>query len=125
MTKVPYIVSAIMIALVALFAILEKYWTGFIYFVLGSLLLLSVFWGVWLIISYLTVYKHERDERFLLYKAELINHDHITSEYFEQNKSAYKKAFEKKLTREKISRIYMIAFCFALAVAFLFGMIYI
>ena len=125
MTKVPYIVSAVTFVLVALFAILERYWTGFIYFVLASLLLLSLFWGGWLIFGYLTVYKHEREERFLLYKAELINHDHITTEYFEQNKVAYKKEFEKKLAREKLSRIYMIAFCFALAVAFLIGMIYI
>lgn len=125
MSKVPYIVSAITICLVALFAILERYWTGFIYFVLASLLLLSLFWGAWLIFGYLTVYKHEREERFLLFKAELINHDHITAEYFEQNKAVYKKEFEKKLAREKISRIYMIVFCFALAVAFLVGMIYI
>lgn len=125
MSKVPYIVSAIAFVLVALFAILERYWTGLVYFVLATLMLLSLFWGVWLIVGYLTVYKHELEERFVLFKAEVVNHDHITAEYFEQNKSAYKKEFEKKIAREKISRIYMIVFCFALALAFVFGMIYI
>lgn len=125
MSKIPYIVSAISFILVAIFAIVEKYWTGFVYFVLGTLLLLSLFWGVWLIIGYCTVYKKELDERFILYRAEVINHDHITPEYFDKNKAAYKKEFQKKLAREKMSRIYMIAFCFALASAFLIGMIYI
>lgn len=125
MTKIPYIVSAVTFVLVALFAILQTYWTGFVYFVLGILLLLSIFWAVWLIIGYLTVYKKEREERFVLFKAEVCNTDHITAEYFEQNKAAYKKEFEKKLAKEKISRIYMIVFCFALAAAFLVGMIYI
>ena len=125
MSKTPYIVSAIAFVLVALFAILEKYWTGFVYFVLAILLALSLFWAVWLIIGYVTVYKKEVEERFLLFKAEIINHDHITTEYFEQNKTAYKKEFNKMLAREKISRIYMIAFCVALALAFLFGIIYI
>ncbi len=125
MTKIPYIVSAVAFVLVALFAILQTYWTGFVYFVLGLLLLLSIFWAVWLIIGYLTVYQKEREERFILFKAEVCNHDHITAEYFEQNKAAYKKEFEKKLAKEKISRIYMIVFCFALAAAFLVGMIYI
>ena len=125
MKKTPYIVSAIAFVLVALFGILEKYWTGFVYFVLGILLALSLFWAVWLIVGYLTVYKKELDERFVLFKAEVINHDHITTEYFEQNQNAFKKEFQKNIAREKISRIYMIAFCFALAFAFLFGIIYI
>ncbi len=125
MRKTPYIVSAISFVLVALFAILEKYWTGFVYFVLGILLALSLFWGVWLIVGYLTIYQKELDERFVIFKAEVINHDHITTEYFEQNKAVFRKEFEKNVAREKISRIYMIAFCFALALAFLFGMIYI
>ncbi len=125
MTKIPYIVSAAVFVLVVLFAILQTYWTGFVYFVLALLLALSLFWAVWLIIGYLTVYKKECEERFLVFKAEICNTDHITAEYFEQNKTAYKKMFEKKIAKEKISRIYMIIFCFALVVAFIFGIIYI
>ena len=125
MAKIPYIVSAIAFVLVALFAILETYWFGLVYFVLGTLLALAGFWAIWLLIGYFTVYQKELDERFLLYKAEVINHDHITADYFEENKKAYRKEFEKKLAREKISRIYMIIFCFALVVAFIVAMFYI
>ena len=96
MKKIPYIVSAAVVVAVSLFVALEKYWTGLKFFVLGTLALLSLFWAGWLIYLYVVVYKRELDERFLLFKADIINKTHVTSSVFEQNLAAYKKEFKKQ-----------------------------
>ena len=69
-----YIITAIDIALSALFAILNKFvWSGFTYFVLSLLLALALCWGGWLIYKYFTSYRQEQMEEFERYKVEQIN----------------------------------------------------
>lgn len=124
MSKLPYIVTIVLVALTAVFALLNKVWTGFAYFVLSVLLLLAVFWGVWLIYKYFTDFKLELEEKFKLYRANKINKTQISQEKFDQNEKAYLKDFNKKVLKEKIVKWCVIAFCFAVAMAFLFGMIW-
>ncbi len=121
---IEYIISIAVILLAAIFAVLVKVWTGFKFFVLSFLMLLAIFWGVWLIIKYFTDYKVELQERFKIFKAATINTANITTEYFDKNEVAYRKDFSKKLLKERIVKWFVIAFCFAVAVAFLLGMIW-
>ena len=123
MTKISYIVTAVLIILAGVFAILKRFWDGLAYFVLGTLLLLSIFWGVILIVRFFTEYKQELAEKFKYFKAEKVNKGQITSEAFEANLLAYQKEFNKKMLKEKLLKWCVIAFCFAVAAAFLTAMI--
>ena len=119
-----YIITIADVALAGVFAILVKVWTGFMYFVLATLMVLALFWGAWLIYKFFTTYKEELNERFKIYKATTINATKITVEHFNENEATYRKDFSKKMRKEKFVKWFVIAFCFALAVAFLFGMIW-
>ena len=121
--EVAYIITIIAIVLASIFAILVKVWAGFMYFVLASLLLLSLFWGVWLIIQYFSSFKLELEERFKIFKANVINANQLTTEQFNQNEQIYRKDFSKKMLKDKFIKWFVIAFCFSLAVAFLMAMI--
>ncbi len=123
MKNLQYIVTAAMIALAALFAILNKAWPGFAYFVMASLLLLAIFWGVWLIVDYFTAYKKERDEDFVFYRAKLIGGGQVSAMEFDVAEKAYRKQFEKTILKDKIVKWGIILFCFAVAASFLLGMI--
>ncbi len=123
MSKIPYIVTIVLAILAGLFAILKKYWEGFVYFVLTSLLLLAVFWGVWQIYLYFTSYKKELEERFVLYRSQKIIEAGISVEAFDENIKSYRQAFNKKLRREKFVKWFIIVFCFAVAGSFVAGMI--
>ncbi len=124
MAKIPYIVTIVFVILTAIFAILNNYWTGFTYFVLACLMLLSLFWGAWQIYKYFTDFQKELKERFKFFKANQINSSEINEQIFEMNLSAYEKKFKKQILKEKIIKWFVILFCFALATAFLLGMIY-
>ena len=119
-----YIVTAIDIALSALFAILNKYvWRGFAYFVLSLLLLLALIWGAWLIYKYFTSYRKEQDEEFERYKIEQINKLGITKEQFEENVKEHRKQYNKTLIKQKILKWALIALCFAIAASFISAII--
>lgn len=123
MKNLPYIYTAVSIVLAAIFAILNRFWAGFAYFVLALLCLLAIFWGAWLIYKYSTEFKQELDEEFAFYKAEVVNKDNVSTEAFDAALPAYKKEFNKKMLKVKLYKWAVIAFCFAVAVLFLFGMI--
>lgn len=123
MSKLPYIFTSVAVVLAALFAILNRFWTGFAYFVLSCCLLLALFWGAWLIYKYFTDFKHEIDERFKFYKAQKVNKSQVDESAFEANQAAYKKDFDRRMIKDKIIKWFIILFCFALAAAFLVGMI--
>lgn len=119
-----YIITIIAIVLAGIFALLVNIWTGFAYFVLAVLFLLSIFWGCWLIYKYFTDFKKELDERFLIFRAETINSKQISSQYFDDNVDLFKKEFAKKTLKDKIVKWFVILFCFACALAFLLGTIF-
>lgn len=125
MSKIPYIVTAILIVVAGLFAILNKFWAGFVYFVLAMLLVLSLFWAGWFLFKYFTDFKVELEEGFKLYKAEKINTTSITTDAFEQNEKVYRKQYKKSVFKTKFIKWFQIAFCLALAVTFILGMVFI
>lgn len=123
MNKLPYIVTAVAIVLAGLFAVLNRFWAGFVYFVLVSLLALSLFWAIWLVYLYFTDFKEELEVRFSHFKAEKINEAKITVKYFDENLTAFKKQFSKRVLKDKLIKWFQILFAVAIAVTFLVGMI--
>ena len=119
-----YIITIVAIVLAGIFSFLFNVWAGFAYFVLAVLLLLSLFWGCWQIYKYFTDFQKELEERFKIFRAETVNKKQTTAEYFDSNVAQFKKEFSKKILKDKIIKWFVIAFCFACAVAFLLGMIF-
>lgn len=119
-----YIITAVAVVLAIIFALLGKLWAGFVYFVLCTLLLLALFWGVWLIYKYFTDFKRENEEKYKFFRAEKINKYQISAKYFDENEVQYKKEFKRRIFKDKLVKWFVIAFCFAVAVAFLLGMIF-
>ncbi len=125
MKYIEYIITAIAFALAGLFSILQTYvWAGFAYFVLSCFLLLSLFWGGWLIFKYFTTFKQAQAEAFKLFKVHKINQTNISSEQFEENEVYFIKEFRKKTFKDRLFKWLLICFCFALAVSFLLCMIF-
>ena len=119
-----YIITAVDLGLTALFAILNsKVWGGFAYFVLSLLLLLSLAWGVYLIIKYVKEFKPELQKDYAEFKAEKINKAGITAEEFEENEKIYKKQFNRACLKQKLVKWAVIAFCFAVAISFVAGIV--
>ena len=123
MKNLPYIVTAVLIILTALFAILNKVWEGFVYFVLGTLLLLAMFWGFWQIYQYFTTYQKELDENFKYYRAKKIGEGQVSAKEFDVAEKEYRKQFGKSMLKDKVVKWGVILFCFAVAIAFLISMI--
>ena len=63
------------------------------------------------------------EENFKFYRAQVINSQNISAEYFDANEVAYKKEYKKKCRKLKFYEWCKILFCFAIAGAFLVGMI--
>lgn len=124
MAYLSYIVSGIAIVLAGIFALLQSFWVGFVYFVLGILAMLSFFWAAWLIYKYFTDFKEELEERFKFYRIEVINTEQISKEYFDENLPVFKKEFSKKVLKDKIVKWFIIAVCFACAISFILGMVF-
>ena len=94
-----YIISAVIIVLCIIFALLIDVWASFSYFVLSLMTALTLVWAGYLIYNYLTDFKKQLDEDFDYFKAEKINSTSVTSEEFEKNELAYRKEFNNQFTR--------------------------
>lgn len=119
-----YIITIVAVVLAGIFALLVDVWASFVYFVLAILLLLALFWGDWLIYKYFTAYQKEVEDGFALFKAQIINSKNISTEEFDASLEYYKKEYAKSLKKEKFMKWLAICFCFAVAAAFVLGMIY-
>lgn len=119
-----YIISAVIIVLSIVFALLINVWDGFTYFVLSLLTLLSLAWAGHLIRYYLMDFKEQAEEEFKLFKAETVNVKNITSEEFDKNEQAFRKEYNKKLVKYRIIHISKIILCFGLAILFILGMVF-
>ena len=119
-----YIISAVIIVLSIVFALLINVWDGFTYFVLSLLTLLSLAWAGHLIRYYLMDFKEQAEEEFKLFKAETVNAKNITSEEFDKNEQAFRKEYNKKLIKYKVIHIAKITLCFGLAILFILGMVF-
>lgn len=117
-----YIISAVIIVLSIIFALLIQVWSGFSYFTLSLLTLLALAWAGHLIYEYCTAFREELKEDFEYYKAETINSRGITSEEFEKNIAYYKKQFNKTTWKDKTLNICKIIFSLGVAGLFLMAM---
>ena len=117
-----YIISAVIIVLCIIFALLIDVWASFSYFVLSLMTALTLVWAGYLIYNYLTDFKKQLDEDFDYFKAEKINSTSVTSEEFEKNELAYRKEFNKSARKTKLLEICKIILCFGFAGLFIFAM---
>ena len=117
-----YIISAVIIVLCIIFALLIDVWASFSYFVLSLMTALTLVWAGYLIYNYITDFKKQLDEDFDYFKAEKINSTSVTSEEFEKNELAYRKEFNKSTRKTKLLEICKIILCFGFAGLFIFAM---
>lgn len=117
-----YIISAVIIVLCIIFALLIDVWASFSYFVLSLMTILTLVWAGYLIYNYLTDFKKQLDEDFDYFKAEKINSTSVTSEEFKKNELAYRKEFNKSTRKTKLLEICKIILCFGFAGLFIFAM---
>lgn len=117
-----YIISAVIIVLCIIFALLIDVWASFSYFVLSLMTILTLVWAGYLIYNYVTDFKKQLDDDFAYYKAEKINSTSVTSEEFEKNELAYRKEFNKSTRKTKLLEICKIILCFGFAGLFIFAM---
>ena len=120
--NIVYIISAVIIVLCVIFALLIDVWGSFSYFVLSLMTVFSLVWAGFLIYNYMTDFKKQLEEDFSYYKAEKINSTSVTSEEFEKNEQAYRKEFNKSARKSKIFEICKIILCFGFAGLFIFAM---
>ena len=120
--NIVYIISAVIIVLCIIFALLIDVWASFSYFVLSLMTILTLVWAGYLIYNYLTDFKKQLDEDFDYFKAEKINSTSVTSEEFKKNELAYRKEFNKSTRKTKLLEICKIILCFGFAGLFIFAM---
>ncbi|MBE7076223.1 MAG: hypothetical protein E7375_04100 [Clostridiales bacterium] len=119
---IAYIITIVACVIAGIFALLVNVWTGFMYFVLATLLLLALFWTAWLVLQYFRSFKFKLEENFKYYKAEVINRNNMSIEMFNANESAYRKEYNKKMRKEKVLYWLKVVFAFAIAVTFAVSM---
>ena len=68
------LVSVLMIILIIATACLKSVWTGFLYFSLSFIIILSFYWIAVLLIRYLEEFSESFEEDFKMYCANLINY---------------------------------------------------
>ncbi len=120
--NIVYIISAVIIVLCIIFALLIDVWASFSYFVLSLMTILTLVWAGYLIYNYVTDFKKQLDDDFAYYKAEKINSTSVTSDEFEKNEQAYRKEFNKSARKTKFLEICKIMLCFGFAGLFIFAM---
>lgn len=119
---IAYIITIVACVIAGIFALLVNVWTGFMYFVLATLLLLALFWTAWLVLQYFRSFKFKLEENFKYYKAEVINRNNMSIKMFNANESAYRKEYNKKIRKEKVLYWLKVVFAFAIAVTFAVSM---
>ena len=120
--NIVYIISAVIIVLCIIFALLIDVWASFSYFVLSLMTILTLVWAGYLIYNYVTDFKKQLDDDFAYYKAEKINSTSVTSDEFEKNEQAYRKEFNKSARKTKFLEICKIILCLGFAGLFIFAM---
>lgn len=112
--KFIYIYTVILLGIITIFSILNSVWSGFAYFTLAFAALLLFLWSVEFLLRYLFTFRPQLEERFRLYKAEVINEKNITVNEFNQNEEMFRKKFKRTLLKE-----YFIWFCKIIGIFFL------
>ena len=120
--KFIYIYTVILLGIITIFSILNSVWSGFAYFTLSFAALLLFLWSVEFLLRYLYTFRPQLEERFRLYKAEVINEKNITIEEFNQNEEMSRNKFKRTLLKENFIWFCKIIGIFFLGVSVVVGM---
>ena len=99
-----------------IFSILKSVWIGFVFFALGCLLLLCLYWLYVLIIWYIEEYNENFEKNYKLYCAKLINTSNLKSEELYTNEGYYKKKFNSSLIKDKLIELAKMLFLVSIIV---------
>lgn len=110
-----FIVTAILVVLMIVTALLREVWLGFSYITISFALLLAIFWAVTFIFNYINDYVKNFEQDFKMYCIKLINSSSLTMEDIEKDKNTYIKAYKKTVLRYKVIDIIKILVAIVIA----------
>ena len=110
-----FIITAILVVLMIVTAVLREVWLGFSYFTISFALLLAIFWAVTFILNYFNDYVKNFEQDFKMYCIKLINSSSLTMEDIEKDKNTYIKAYKKTVLRYKVIDIIKILVAIVIA----------
>ena len=116
------LVTGILIVLIVLFAALQSFWQGCLYFALSFMIILSIYWIVIFILQYIEDYYKSFDDDFKAYCVELINRTELTTSQVSSNIEFYKKRYKKTLIRDKLIDIAKMFVALSIIIACIIGM---
>ena len=117
-----FYVTLTLLILIILFASLQSFWGGLVYFALSFLIILCLYWIMIFINQYIVDYYSTFEEDFKKYCAEIINSTSITSQELNENINFYKKKYKRSLIRDKVFDIAKILFAFSVIAYCIAGM---
>ena len=97
-----FLVTAILVILMIITAILHDVWQGFSYFTISFALVLAVFWAIMFILNYINDYVKNFEQDFKMYCIELINSSSLTMEDIERDRNMYIKGYKKTILKYKV-----------------------
>ena len=112
-----------LLILIILFASLQSFWGGLVYFALSFLIILCIYWLVIFILQYINDYYKTFDEVFRLYCNKLINSTTVTTQELNDNIDFYKKKYKKYIIRDKIVDIAKMLVALSIIVSCIIGMV--
>lgn len=97
-----FIVSAILVVLMIITAILREVWFGFSYFTITFVLILAIFWMITFILNYINDYVTNFKQDFKMYCIKLVNSSTLSLEDIEKDKNIFIKEYKKTLIKYKV-----------------------
>ncbi len=117
-----FYVSIVLLVLIILFASLQTFWSGLVYFALSFLIILCIYWLIVLINQYIVDYYKTFEDDFKIYCNETINSTMLSAKDINDNLSYYRKKYKRSLIRDKILDITKILFIISILVSCVVGM---
>lgn len=117
-----FLFTTISLIIIVIFALLKLVWVGFSYFSLAGLMILSIYWAIQFIGSYIYQYRTTLEEKYKYYVAQIVNTSNVTTEEVLSNRNLYFKKFKKTLFKDKTIEIAKISFSLMLALICLITM---
>lgn len=117
-----FLFTTISLIIIVIFALLRLVWVGFSYFSLAGLMILSIYWAIQFIRSYIYQYRTTLEEKYKYYVAQIVNTSNVTTEEVLSNRNLYFKKFKKTLFKDKTIEIAKISFSLMLALICLITM---
>lgn len=97
-----FIVSAILVVLMIVTAILREIWFGFSYFTITFVLILAIFWMIIFILNYINDYVTNFEQDFKMYCIKLVNSSTLSLDDIEKDKNTFIKEYKKTLIKYKV-----------------------